>query len=124
MFDVTSAETSALRGLLRACGAKALAVERTAAAAATVAKERMVELALSVRRNEQPREGKCDREYACVHPILSGRRTGAVAKSSKSTFGRSQTQVNYPKQRQDGSSPYLPGVLRPLRFRPIALLDG
>ena len=42
MFDVTGAETAALRELLWASGAKALAVEKTAAAAATVAKERMV----------------------------------------------------------------------------------
>ena len=42
-FDVAGAETAVLRGLLWACGAKAVAVERTAAAAAAaVAKERMV----------------------------------------------------------------------------------
>ena len=45
MFDVTGAETAALRELLWASGAKALAVEKTAAAAATVAKERMVMVA-------------------------------------------------------------------------------
>jgi len=41
-FDVSGVDTTVLRGLLRACGAKALAVERTAAAAVTAAKERMV----------------------------------------------------------------------------------
>ena len=50
MFDVTGAETVALR--VWACGAKALAVERTAAAVATVAKERMVELALFEEMNK------------------------------------------------------------------------
>ena len=57
MFDVTGAETAALRELLWVCGAKALAVERTAAAVTTVAKERMVELAC-FQIEEMRREGK------------------------------------------------------------------
>ena len=61
-FDVAGAETAVLRGLLWACGAKAVAVERTAAAAAAaVAKERMVAVGRKNERirNEQQKWG-CD----------------------------------------------------------------
>ena len=104
MFDVTGAKMATLRGLLWACGTKALAVERTAAAAATVAKERMVEFAC-VRRNEHEEESpflfikKSTRNRLAVWPSHLFQK--AVAKSK--VYFRKNRIIPYRSQPTDSS---------------------
>ena len=88
MFDVTGAEMATPRGLLWACGSKALAVERTAAAAATVAKERMVVVVAFEEMSTRRKVSLCSlfikkstRNRLAVALLSEGRR-----QKSKSTF--------------------------------------